>query len=114
MQLFVLILNKTELLDAILQKMAQSGFPGATVLESTGMARLLKDVNDMPIFSGLRSMLGADRTQSSTVLAVVRDDQVNALRDIVNEVTGGISKPDTGIMFAVPTLFVEGLPHPTR
>ena len=109
MQLFVLVLNKTELMEDILHKMALAGIKGATVLESTGMARLLKDVDDMPFFSGLRSMLNMDRAQSNTIFVVLEDNQVETARTIVNVVTGGLNKPDTGIMFAIPTLFVEGL-----
>ena len=109
MQLFVLVLNKTELMEDILHQMALAGVSGATVLESTGMARILKDADDMPFFSGLRSMLNQDRAQSNTIFVVLQDEQVDTVRKIVNEVTGGLSKPDTGIMFAVPTLFVEGI-----
>ena len=109
MQIFVLVLNKTELLEDSLHQMAHAGIKGATVLESTGMARLLKDVDDMPFFSGLRSMLNQNRSQSNTIFVVLEDGQVNTARRIVNEVTGGLDKPDTGIMFALPTLFVEGI-----
>lgn len=109
MQLFVLVLNKTEWMEDILHQMALAGVSGATVLESTGMARILKDVDDMPFFSGLRSMLNHDRAQSNTVFVVLEDNQVDTVRKIVNDVTGGLSKPNTGIMFSVPTLFVEGL-----
>jgi hypothetical protein len=109
MQFFVLVLNKTEVLEDILHQMALAGIKGATVLESTGMARLLKDVDDMPFFSGLRSMLNQNRSQSNTVFVVLEDNQVSTARKIVNEVTGGLDKPDTGIMFSLPTLFVEGI-----
>ena len=109
MQFFVLVLNKTEVLEDILHQMALAGIRGATVLESTGMARLLKDVDDMPFFSGLRSMLNQNRSQSNTVFVILEDSQVDTARKIVNEVTGGLDKPDTGIMFSLPTLFVEGI-----
>ena len=109
MQFFVLVLNKTEVLEDILHQMALAGIRGATVLESTGMARLLKDVDDMPFFSGLRSMLNQNRSQSNTVFVILEDSQVATARKIVNEVTGGLDKPDTGIMFSIPTLFVEGI-----
>ena len=35
------------------------------------------------------------------------------VRDAVEEVTGGLDNPDTGILFSVPTLFVDGI-HPGR
>ena len=35
--------------------------------------------------------------------------KLDTLRDIIREKTGGLDKPDTGIAFAVPATFVEGL-----
>ena len=38
-----------------------------------------------------------------------RDEQVDKARKIVNQVTGGLDVPDSGIMFAMPLTMVEGL-----
>ena len=40
---------------------------------------------------------------------VVDDAQVAVAREVINRVTGGLDRPDTGILFAVPALFVEGM-----
>ena len=39
MKLFVLILNRTEKLDDLMMTFVKEGICGATILESTGMAR---------------------------------------------------------------------------
>ena len=44
---------------------------------------------------------------------MVKDEIVQDVRDAVEEVTGGLDNPDTGILFSVPTLFVDGI-HPGR
>lgn len=108
MQVFVLILNHREQLEPLLERMVAEGITGATVLESRGMARVLGD-EDTPMFGMLRSMARDSRAENRTVLAVMHDDQVETMRRLVNEVTGGISVPGAGIMFAVPVSFVEGL-----
>ena len=108
MQMFVLVLNRTEYLDKLLTRMSKSGINGATVLDSRGMARILCD-EDTPMFGTLRSMLNPERRVSKTVFVVLEDDQVMLARRIVNEVTGGLDAPDTGIMFSTPVLFAEGL-----
>lgn len=109
MQLFVMVLNRLEHLEHLLKEFEESGFHGATVLDSRGMARILHSEDEMPIFYGLRSILSPERRSSKTIFAVIPDDQVDTARRIVNTVTGGLDAPDSGIMFAVPISFAEGL-----
>ena len=40
---------------------------------------------------------------------VLNDEEVQVARRVIERVTGGLDKPDTGILFAVPALFVEGM-----
>ncbi len=109
MQLLVLVLNQTEHLEHLLSELAAQGIRGATVLSSTGMARILCEEEDSFLFGGLRSILNPERKTSKTLFIVLSDEQVQLARSIVNQVTGGFDKPDTGIMFSVPTLLTEGL-----
>jgi len=41
MYLFVLVLNRVELLEEILERLLRAGIPGATIIDSTGMGRTL-------------------------------------------------------------------------
>ena len=109
MQVFVFVLNRTEHLEELLQKFTDSGLRGATVLDSKGMARILHSEDEMPTFYGLRSILAPERRSSKTIFMVLQDEQVELARGIVNKVTGGLDTPDSGIMFAMPLTFVEGL-----
>ena len=109
MQVFVFVLNRTEHLEHLLQEFSDHGLKGATVLDSKGMARILIDSDEMPMFSGLRAILEPERKSSKTIFCVMEDEKVQLARDIVNRVTGGLDHPDSGIMFAIPTTFVEGL-----
>ena len=110
MQVFIFVLNRTEHLEHLLQEFTNHGLRGATVLDSKGMARILiSSDEDVPIFSGLRAFLEPERKSSKTIFCVLEDDQVAVARKIVNDVTGGLDTPDSGIMFATPLTFVEGL-----
>ncbi|MBR1584246.1 MAG: hypothetical protein IJ662_01745 [Clostridia bacterium] len=109
MQVFVFVLNRTEHLEHLLQEFAQRGLRGATVLDSKGMARILHSEEEMPLFYGLRAIMEPERRSSKTIFCVLPDDKVQLARDIVNQVTGGLDAPDSGIMFAMPLTFVEGL-----
>ncbi len=109
MQVFIFVLNRTEHLEHLLQEFDKNGIIGATVLDSKGMARILHSEEEMPLFYGLRSIVAPERRSSKTIFCVLNDDKVDLARKIVNQVTGGLDHPDSGIMFAVPVSFVEGL-----
>ena len=109
MQVFVFVLNRTELLESLLTEFGNQGLQGATVLDSKGMARILHTEDEMPIFYGLRTIMEPEHRSSKTIFMVLPDEEVDKARKIVNQVTGGMDQPDTGIMFAMPLTMVEGL-----
>lgn len=109
MQVLFLVLNKVECLEELLVSLAESGIHGGTVIESTGMARVLGDAEDMNVLGTLRALLDPQRKESKTLFFVLPEEQVDVVRRIVNEVTGGLNKPDTGILFGTPVTFIEGI-----
>lgn len=111
MQLFVLILNKTECLPKLLGEFLSTGIKGATIYDSMGEVQYIghETVEPPPIFGSLRKFINPDHEQNKTVLVILHDEQVEAARAIVNKVTGGLDKPGTGIIFTVPVSFVEGI-----
>ena len=110
MQLLVLVLNKIELLEELMAQLSLGGISGATILQSTGMATTLAHAEEeVPMFRTLSKILNPDREESRTVLMVLKKEQVETAKKIVNDVTGGIHKPNTGILFALPIDFVEGM-----
>lgn len=111
MQALFLVLNKVECLEPILEGMLENGFSGATILNSTGMMRVLDsdDNVDLPMMGLLRHFYSPERKQSKTMFTLIQDDQKDKLIEIINEKTGGLDKPDSGIVFSVPVNFVEGV-----
>ncbi len=109
MQLLVLILNKTECLNEILSQFVQNNVKGATILDSRGMAHSLAEYDELRFFSSLRRVLDPDHKESKTILAVVSEEQISVVSEIVNRVIGGLDKPDTGVIFTLPVNYVEGI-----
>lgn len=109
MQALILILKQVELIDKILQQLAEEGIQGGTILEGSGMAKTLCNLNDTPMFGILRHLAEEDSFEASKVMIFVLDDKRaviarNTIKKAVN-----LSKPNTGIMFALPITYVEGL-----
>ena len=110
MQLFVMVLNRTEYLDEIFSRMLEKKIGGATALDSTGMMRVLDgDDVDFPMTGILRQLFNPERRQSKTFFCVLKDEQIPEMMDIINSVTGGLHTPDSGVAFALPLSFVEGV-----
>ncbi len=112
MKLLILILNKVELLDELLEELGQAKIGGATILQSRGMAQELchNAMEDSSFLGSLRLLLDPDREQNTTVMTVVRDEQVPLAVEIIERVVGDLSRPDTGVVFTVPVDFTKGMP----
>lgn len=110
MELLVLILNKTECLKDILKGFRDGGVGGATILDSRGMAHSLYEYNELRFMGSLRQLLDPAHKESNTVLVVIEKEQIPLVSKIVNEATGGLDNPDTGVMFTVPVGYAEGFP----
>jgi nitrogen regulatory protein PII len=110
MQLLMLILKKVELIDELIKKLAESGVKGGTILDGTGMAKTLVDMDDLPMFGMLRHILtDEDKERSKVLMFVLKDEQVMTTRETIKKVIGDLNVPNTGIMFSIPITYVEGL-----
>ena len=111
MKLVTIILNKTECLDNLLETFKENNLPGATIIDSQGMIQELNDSNDVRIVGSLRGLFTPEHNENKTILMVARDEDIKVISRILNEATGGLSKPDTGIMFTLPIDYLEGMAH---
>ncbi|MBQ8107604.1 MAG: hypothetical protein IJ129_02530 [Ruminococcus sp.] len=108
MKLMVLILNKTEVLENLLEGLSAAGIGGATIIQSSGLAMTLQKMNSSFLSQSIRSMLTGDEEDNRTVLSVINDDQLETIRKVIYHTVGDLSQPNTGIMFTIPLDFVEG------
>ena len=111
MQLLVLILNKTESLRGILSGFLKNGIKDATIYDSMGMLQYIghETVDAPPIFGSLRQFLNPDRENNKTILTLLDDSMVKVAIDVINKETGGLSKPNVGIVFTLPVSGTEGI-----
>lgn len=110
MKLMVLILNKIESLEYLLEGLSSAGISGATIIDSAGLVMTLSKMESSFISSSIRSLFtsdGAD-TDNKTIISVIKDEQLDIARRVVYSTVGDLSKPNTGILFTVPIDFVEG------
>jgi len=111
MRLLVLVLNHEDKLEDLLAEFLKIGISGATVLSSTGMARVLTGLNeeDIPLFGSIRALLNPEREQNHTILTVIRNEQLAVAVEAIESVIGDLSEKDSGIVFSMPVDFVRGI-----
>lgn len=108
MYLMILVLNKTEMLDTILEKLYQTGITGATIYDSHGMGRTICD--KLTLFGGWRNMFTDCRPGNKTIMSVVENEEMveKALSEI-EEIIGDLEMAGQGIFFTIPLHQVKGL-----
>lgn len=111
MQFMVLILNKVECMPTILCRLLEAGIKGATTTDCQGGLSLLSEssIEPPPIFGSLRRYLNPEHKHTKMLMLVLPSEQILIARDIINDAVGGLENPDTGILFTLPVMHVEGL-----
>lgn len=109
--LVVLVLDNPDYCPDILRAWDEAGVSGATILESTGMARIQKGIwDDLPLIPSVRNLLGARELHRRTLFTVVQDEEtVERVITATQTVIGDLNTHHTGILFVVPVVRVLGL-----
>lgn len=110
MQLLLIVINKVEKLDELLEAFLDKGFSGATIISSTGMvSELGKHMENFPIVASLSYIIDLERQENKTIFMALKDEQVEPAKKIVRDIIGDLSKPDTAVLFTLPILTAEGI-----
>ena len=108
MKLFVIVLNKVDKLDSLLEELGEAGISGATIINSTGMAHELLSHDELGFIGAFRQLLDPKRKENRTIYMVLEDSLVDKAIEIVDRVVDGIDNLDTGILFTVPVDLIRG------
>lgn len=95
MQLLVIVLNKLECLDKLLTALEEEHIPGATILDSRGMAQQLEAHDELRFLGSLRMLMNPAHKENKMIFMVLDGEKVRTVSRVVNEVTGGLDQPDS-------------------
>ncbi len=92
-----------------------AGVGGITIIESTGLARVRQKNgyrDDMPLMPSIRSFFHSREEHHRTIFSIVQgEDMVQRLIEATEKVTGKLTEPNTGILFAMSLSHVAGVPR---
>ena len=101
MELLVIIISKEEYFERVVSLLVEVGISRATILESEGLGHFL--AYEVPIFAGLRQLVGERRQANRTILAVIeKEEVVSELNKLLIKEGIDFTKPGVGIIFTVP------------
>ena len=107
MKLLVLVINKEEHLEEVMELFIELGVPGATVLDSMGMGRYL--THNVPIFASFRDLMPDSRAYNKTVLSIMDDELIPKVVAGVEQILGSLDQPGVGVLFTVPVDQIRGV-----
>ncbi len=107
MKLLVFVLNKEEYTEQVLEMFVELGVPGATIIDTVGMGRVLSQ--EIPIFAGFVDLMAGARPSNKTVFTLVSDDAVEDIVRGIEKVIGNLDEPGTGVMFTIPVDWSKGI-----
>lgn len=113
--LVTLVLDDLEHELEIFDAWEKAGVGGITILDSTGLARVRQKVgyrDDIPLMPSIRSFFQSREERHRTLFSIVDgENMVHRLIEATESVTGKLSEPHTGILFALPLSHVAGIPR---
>ena len=111
MEAVFFILNDADLLNEVLRAWEEAGVHGVTVMRSTGLGRISGALyrDDAPLFPSLRELIERDEVHHYTLLSVVDPALVDAIISVTEQITGPLTRPNTGILFTMPVNRVRGV-----
>ncbi|MDI6600450.1 MAG: hypothetical protein QME46_01545 [Thermoanaerobacteraceae bacterium] len=110
MYLFVVVLNRVEYLDKLLITIREHGAKGATVLDSVGSGRIIKNFDEArPMIASIRKLREEEFSTNKTIFSVLETrSQVDEIADAIEKSIGDFSDKEMGIMFSIPLDMVRG------
>lgn len=103
------ILNRTDRLDAILDRLFKLGV-GGTLMETAGMGNMLvEQLGNDPALASVKRMKGLHRPFNNTIMSIIRDDDaLSEVKQAIAEEVDFLNEPGAGFMFVVPVLECYG------
>jgi len=111
MYLLVDVLEHTEHLSTILERLVKIGVTGTTVLDSVGMGRILLESRaEVPVIKVIERVLAEKQPTNKTLFAVIEQEEtLKKAIEAITSVCGDLNEPGKGILFTMSLDFVEGL-----
>jgi len=108
MHMIMFVLDNPDQLDKVLDAWTDVGLSGITVLDSTGVHRLLEQ-GGLQTFLGYRRLSQTSKYSHFTLFSITDEETIQRVVSATEAIVGNLNTPDTGILFTLPVGQVWGL-----
>lgn len=110
MYLLVSILKQTQPLSDIIAGFGKTGITGSTVINGTGMGRVLMQTKAaLQLSDQINKVITDLESSNNIILTVIQDKEtLDKAIEIVKSFCGDLCEPGKGLLFAFPLEVVEG------
>ena len=109
--LVVMILDNPDHLEGVVEAWQEIGVTGATIMETTGMGRMMQQGmrDDLPLMPRLEDFLGVREEPHRTIFSVVKTEEIiEQMVAAAEKIIGRFEDPHTGVLFVLPVLKTYG------
>lgn len=113
MYLLVMVLDDVRHLEEVLQAWVGAGVKGVTIIECTGLHRVLHRTEARAMYMGFSQIFAGGQVGHNTLFAVIDSLDIAHAAVVATEgVVGDLNQPHTGIIFTLPVTQTWGIPEP--
>jgi hypothetical protein len=110
MYMLVMVIDDASQLAGVLQAWESAGISGVTILESTGINRVLPRQHAQSAMMGFSGIFRSGRVGHNTIFAIIEStDLADQAVAATEAVVGSLKDPHTGIIFLLPVAQSWGL-----
>lgn len=106
-ELLICVLNRPQAVEDVIAGFLEIGVQGCTIIDSKGMGKIISQ--DIPIFTGFKSMFAGARESNITLMSVMDEEMVEKAIELLEEIHQSFTEPGAGIVFSLPVSRVKGL-----
>lgn len=106
----IMVVDKMEQYEAVMEAWQKAGAPGITILESSGLHRQRALRDDLGLIPSLETLMASREHKHRTLFTVVSEEGViQRIVQATEEIVGDLSEPHTGILVVLPVWQAFGL-----
>ena len=110
--MILLVLDKLEQSQSVLEAWNAAGVSGITIFESTGLARIQETAirDDLPLIPSITSLMASREEHHHTLFSVVEgESHVDRIIEVTEAITGDLNEANSGVLFVLPVTRAIGL-----
>lgn len=112
MYMLLMVLDDATRLADVLEAWTSAGVQGVTILESTGLQRIIRRREAGSMFMGFSRLFEDSGIGHNTLFALIDSPELAEAAVAATEaVLGDLRQPNTGIVFTIPVAQFWGLPE---